>query len=192
MKKHIQVDLEPRLQLFRTSNHNLWPRAPKSTEKTEPAMCREELQSGRWQVASGWWQVEPGKWQTASGNRRYAVAHIIIALIYGSIFAANYFAPARPKKKKKKKEPETEITWNVPASLPLPLLQTSCRFHAQPGLACQRNYVHHRQRLPQLQLLSPCQGEAPSTVDPMQPSALLTNLNKLVSISFKWNLFSNL
>lgn len=158
-------------------------RAPKSTEKTEPAMCREELQSGRW-------QVETGKWQTANGNRRYAVAHIIIALIYGSIFAANYFAPARPKTKKK--EPETEITWNVPLSLPLPLLQTSCRFHAQPGLACQRNYLHHRQRWPQLQLLSPCQGEAPSTVDPMQPSALFTNLSKLVSISFKWNLFSNL
>lgn len=158
-------------------------RAPKSTEKTEPAMCREELQSGRW-------QVETAKWQTANGNRRYAVAHIIIALIYGSIFAANYFAPARPKTKKK--EPETEITWNVPLSLPLPLLQTSCRFHAQPGLACQRNYLHHRQRWPQLQLLSPCQGEAPSTVDPMQPSALFTNLSKHVSISFKWNLFRNL
>lgn len=55
-------------------------------------MCREELQSGRW-------QVETGKWQTANGNRRYAVAHIIIALIYGSIFAANYFAPTRPKTK---------------------------------------------------------------------------------------------
>lgn len=70
-------------------------RAPKSTEKTEPAMCRKELQSGRW-------QVETAKWQTANGNRRYAVAHIIIALIYGSIFAANYFAPARPKTKKKR------------------------------------------------------------------------------------------
>lgn len=129
-------------------------------------------------AAGGKWQVAGENWQVANGNRRYAVAHIIIALIYGSIFAANYFAPTRPKTKKK--EPETEITWNVPVSLPLPLpllLQTSCRFHAQPGFACQRNYLHQRLRLPQLQLLSPCQGEAPSTVDPMQPSALFKNLS---------------
>jgi len=42
-----------------------------------------------------------GNWEVAkaNGNWRHAVAHIIIALIYGSIFAANYFAPSLAKKK---------------------------------------------------------------------------------------------
>lgn len=44
-------------------------RAPKSTEKTEPAMCREELQSGRWQVAGGRWKLASGKRQPAVRSR---------------------------------------------------------------------------------------------------------------------------
>lgn len=97
MKKHIQVDLEPSLQLFRTSNHNLWP-VPRNRQKKRSLQCA--VKSCR--AAGGKWQEAGGNWQVANGNRRYAVAHIIIALIYGSIFAANYFAPARPKEKKKR------------------------------------------------------------------------------------------
>lgn len=189
MKKHIQVDLEPRLQLFRTSNHNLWP-VPRNRQKKRSLQCAVKscrAAGGKWQVASGNWQVANGKRQPAVRSRPHNYRFDL-----WQHFCSQLLRTRQAQKKKKKKKPETEITWNVPLSLPLPLLQTSCRFHAQPGLACQRNYLHHRQRWPQLQLLSPCQGEAPSTVDPMQPSALFTNLSKHISISFKWNLFRNL
>lgn len=71
-----------RLQLFRTSNHNLWPpkteieieNAEKEQEKEkekkrkeeEPArVAREQLVA----VASGMWQVATGRWQVASGTQ---------------------------------------------------------------------------------------------------------------------------
>lgn len=55
MKKHIQVDLEPRLQLFRTSNHNLWP-MPRNRQKKRSLQCAVKscrAAGGRWKLASG-------------------------------------------------------------------------------------------------------------------------------------------
>lgn len=67
-------------QLFRTSNHNLWTAIKMSlTSHSIPFFFLH--------FGYIWWWL-------GLVRKSCAVAHIIIGLIYGSIFAANYFAPA--------------------------------------------------------------------------------------------------